>query len=150
MGLGAGCTNRHCDPNPAKLWWFTVICVRAHQRPTGKLEYRYLYYHPRIRITLTQEKINIPFYIWYSDVASEDTYRRLPTMSPKMRYQVERACAVTGYATLYGELDLLSDPCVSENAQEASNANEGSRQIFELIMVTHGVMDNYKLMVDVE
>lgn len=74
-------------------------------------------------------------------------------MSPKMRYQVRRAYAVTGYAALYGELDLLSDPCISEDAQEASNANEGSRQIFELIMVTpgrYGVTDNYKLMVNVE
>ncbi|CEJ94151.1 hypothetical protein VHEMI09702 [[Torrubiella] hemipterigena] len=50
-----------------------------------------------------------PYSICYPDIASEDTYRAVAKRYPGLRYQVGRACAVAGYATLYEELDLLPD-----------------------------------------
>lgn len=102
---------------------------------------------------LMRDKASYPYCIWYPDVASEDTYRKLAAAYPDMRYQVGRACAVAGYAQLYRELDLLPDPCIAEEAREAGRANEGSRQIFEQIMaapVRYSVMNDYELTVALE
>ncbi|OAQ62795.1 ankyrin repeats (3 copies) domain-containing protein [Pochonia chlamydosporia 170] len=96
-------------------------------------------------------KDSYPYCIWYPDVASEDTYRRVAAAFPDMRYQVGRACAVAGYAKLYCELDLLPDPCIAEEAREA--ANEGSRNIFEHIMAMptrYGVMNDYNLTIELK
>jgi hypothetical protein len=102
---------------------------------------------------LMGDKGSYPYCIWYPDVASEDTYRKLAVAYPDMRYQVGRACAVAGYAQLYRELDLLPDPCIAEEAREAGRANEGSRQIFEHIMaapVRYSVMNDYDLTVTLD
>lgn len=67
-----------------------------------------------------------------------------------MRYQVGRACAVGGYAQLYCELNLLPDPCIAEEAREASCDSDGSRHIFEQIMaapVRYSVMNDSGLTV---
>ena len=42
-----------------------------------------------------------PFCIWNPDIAHENTYRELARRHPAMRYQVGRACAAAGYASLY-------------------------------------------------
>ncbi|KAI8174693.1 hypothetical protein K4K53_007742 [Colletotrichum sp. SAR 10_77] len=51
----------------------------------------------------------IPYCIWYPDVASEQTYYKLHQRYPQMRYQIGRACAAAGYISLYKQLDLLPD-----------------------------------------
>jgi len=100
---------------------------------------------------LVEGKSMYPYCIWYPDVASEDTYRKLVGAFPDMRYQVGRACAVAGYVDLYFELDLLPDPSIAEEAREAGRASEGSRQIFEHIMVApvrYSVMNDYELAIN--
>jgi hypothetical protein len=102
---------------------------------------------------LMRDKASQPYCIWYPDVASEDTYRKLAAAFPDMRYQVGRACAVAGYAQLYSELDLLPDPSIAEEAREASRANEGSRKILEKIMaapVRWAVMNDYDLTIELD
>jgi len=102
---------------------------------------------------LMGDKTSYPYCIWYPDVASEDTYRKVAAAYPDIRYQVGRACAVAGYAQLYRELDLLPDPCIAEEAREAGRANEGSRQIFEQIMaapVRYSVMNDYELTITLD
>ncbi|KXJ93529.1 hypothetical protein Micbo1qcDRAFT_161542, partial [Microdochium bolleyi] len=93
-----------------------------------------------------------PYCIWYPDIAPEDTYRKLATVVPAMRYQVGRACAVAGYADLYHELDdLLPDPSIAEEARESPH--EGSRVIFDTIMASparYAVMDDYNLTVTLD
>lgn len=74
---------------------------------------------------LMRDTASYLYCIWHPDIASEDTYRKLAAACPNMRYQVGRACAVAGYAQLYRELDLLPDPCIAEEAREASRASEG-------------------------
>ncbi|KAL6229347.1 hypothetical protein BDW75DRAFT_249846 [Aspergillus navahoensis] len=83
----------------------------------------------------------MPYCIWYPDVASEETYRQLAAEYPEMRYQVGPACAVANYVSLYKELDLLPDIHIAEEARD-NNAIE----IFDLIMaseVKYDVMDDY-------
>ncbi|KFY35723.1 hypothetical protein V494_05658 [Pseudogymnoascus sp. VKM F-4513 (FW-928)] len=97
---------------------------------------------------LMSNKESYPYCIWHPGVASEDTYRKLAATYPDMRYQVGRACAVAGYAQLYHELNLLPDPCIAEEAREASRDNDGSRHIFEQIMaapVRYSVFNDYDL-----
>lgn len=92
-----------------------------------------------------------PYCIWYPDIASEDTYRKVATVFPNMRYQVGRACAVAGYSELYRELDLLPDVCIAEEAREAGH--DGSRYIFDHIMAMptrYGVMNDYNLSIDLD
>jgi hypothetical protein len=104
-------------------------------------------------LELMRDKASYPYCIWYPDIASEDTYRKVAAAFPDMRYQVGRACAVAGYAQLYRELDLLPDPCIAEEAREAGHASAGSRQIFEQIMtapVRYGVMNDYDLTVELD
>ncbi|KAK3903657.1 hypothetical protein C8A05DRAFT_14403, partial [Staphylotrichum tortipilum] len=87
----------------------------------------------------------IPYCIWYPDVALEATYRMLVERYPQMRYQVGRACAVAGFDGLYRELNLRPDVSIAEEAQD--NAHQpGSRTIFDLIVAQPTrwcIMDDY-------
>lgn len=85
-----------------------------------------------------------PYCIWYPQVASEETYRRLAREYPSMRYQVGRACAVAGYTGLYRELDLLPDVFIAEEARDSTAA--GSLEIFHDIVdrrIRFAVMNDY-------
>lgn len=91
------------------------------------------------------EPSEIPYCIWYPDVAEEDTYRALFHQYPQMRYHVARACAAAGYADLYRELDVLPDIAIAEEARDNSH-REGSAEIFEAIMkqpLRWSVMNDY-------
>ncbi|OBT86517.1 hypothetical protein VE02_04905 [Pseudogymnoascus sp. 03VT05] len=102
---------------------------------------------------LMGNKALYPYCIWHPDVASEDIYRKLAAACPDMRYQVGRACAVAGYDQLYRELDLLPDPCIAEEAREASRDSDESRHIFEQIMAAplrYSVMNDYDLTVELD
>lgn len=84
------------------------------------------------------------------ELASEETYRKVFKQYPDMRYQVGRACAAAGYDTLYGELGLLPDVSIAEEAREANNP--GSNRIFDSIMsqpVRYAVMDDYTRTINV-
>lgn len=91
----------------------------------------------------------LPYCIWYPDVASEDTYRLLAKGYPRMRYQVARACAVAGYTDLYLELEgVLPEVAVAEEARAA-----GSTAIFDHIMAKparYKVFDDYYRTVNFE
>lgn len=83
----------------------------------------------------------MPYCIWYPDVASEDAYRQLVSRYPQMRYNVARACAVAGYTKLYLELNVLPEVNVAEEARDA-----GSDAILTHIMAQpfrYKVMDDY-------
>lgn len=86
-----------------------------------------------------------PYCIWYPDVSSQETYRKLAKRYPQMRYQVGRACAVAGYVDLYRELGLLPEVSIAEEARD--NAKNGrSMEIFDEIMSApqmYSVMDDY-------
>lgn len=73
-----------------------------------------------------------PYCIWSPNLATQDTYRLLASLYPRMRYQVGRACAVAGYFALYEELGLLPDVSICEEAREG--LSEGSRAIYNHIM----------------
>lgn len=93
---------------------------------------------------------HIPYCIWYPDVPSEDTCRRLAQHYPNMKYHVGRTCAVAGYVGLYWELDLLPDVAIAEEAREAGPM---SVEIFEDItqrLLRYSVMDDYKLKVNLD
>ncbi|KAH8695444.1 hypothetical protein BGW36DRAFT_382705 [Talaromyces proteolyticus] len=82
-----------------------------------------------------------PYCIWYPQVASQDTYRKLWQQYPDMSYQVARACAVANYVELYLEMDLLPDTSVAEEARAS-----GSMEIYEAIMrnpVQYRIMNDY-------
>lgn len=93
---------------------------------------------------------HVPYCIWYPDVPSEDTCRRLAQQYPDMKYHVGRTCAVAGYVGLYRELDLLPDVAIAEEAREAGPI---SLEIFEditLRLIRYSVMDDYKLKVNLD
>jgi hypothetical protein len=102
----------------------------------------------------------IPYCVWYPDVASEDTYRELVKRYPQMRYQVGRACAVAGYNDLYMELDLLPDISIAEEARDAVMRSKqigkdgaGSQDIFQHITGQHlrwQVMNDYTRSVELD
>ncbi|KAH9885374.1 hypothetical protein F4778DRAFT_799173 [Xylariomycetidae sp. FL2044] len=74
----------------------------------------------------------LPYCIWYPDVAHQDTYRQLVRRYPQMRYQAARACALQ---------DLLPEVSIAEEARDA-----GSDAILTHIMsqpVRYKVMDDY-------
>lgn len=90
----------------------------------------------------------VSYCIWYPDVATEDTYRKLYRRYPEMRYHIGRACAVAGYGELYNELDLLPDVSIAEEARD-----NGKIDIFEHIMsqsVRYAVMNDYQRSVDLQ
>lgn len=93
-----------------------------------------------------------PYCIWYPDVPSEDTCRKLATEFPEMRYQVGRACAVGGYQRLYRELDLLPDICIAEEARE-NRDSPGAQDIYSLIMAAptrYAVMNDYRRNIELD
>ena len=93
---------------------------------------------------------HVPYCIWYPDVPSEDTCRRLTQQYSDMKYHVGRTCAVAGYVGLYRELDLLPDVSIAEEAREAGSM---SLDIFEDItqrLVRYSVMNDYALRVDLD
>ena len=90
----------------------------------------------------------MPYCIWYPDVAREDTYRQLAAKYPGMCYQVGRACAVANYVGLYKELGLLPDVHIAEEARD-----NNAMKIYNLIMtsdVKYDVMDDYTRTVNLE
>lgn len=98
----------------------------------------------------------MPYCIWYPEVASVETYRELARRYPKMRYHVGRACAVAGYERLYMELDLLPDISIAEEARDSifrDPENTGSQAIFDHIVsqpVRWQVMNDYTRHVDLD
>ncbi|KAI0540899.1 hypothetical protein GGR58DRAFT_459448 [Xylaria digitata] len=99
------------------------------------------------RVPVMTQLDQFPYCIWYPQVASEDTYRRLATQYPSMRYPVGRACAVAGYTDLFHELELLPDVSIADEARDnlASNSG-GSRAIYETIIgspVRYAILDDY-------
>lgn len=89
--------------------------------------------------------LEIPYCIWYPDIATESTYRALVSRYPAMRYQVGRACAVAGYFTLYQELGLLPDVTITEEAREAGPP---SKPIYDDLMARparYRIMNDYTL-----
>jgi hypothetical protein len=93
-----------------------------------------------------------PYCIWYPDVASEDTYRKLARQYPDMVYSIGRACAVAGYDKLYYELDILPDVSIAEEARD--NASKpGSKALFDHIMsqpVCYAVLNDYNRTANIE
>jgi hypothetical protein len=91
----------------------------------------------------------LPYCIWYPDVASEDTYRLLAKSNLHMRYQVARACAVAGYTDLFLELDdVLPEVAAAEEAHAA-----GSNAIFNHIIAQptrYKVFDDYYRTINLE
>lgn len=90
----------------------------------------------------TNRPQEVPYCIWYPNIASSDTYRELVKNYPQTRYQVARACAVAGYTDLYLDLnDVLPEVAVAEEARAA-----GSHDIFNHIMqqtVRYRVFNDY-------
>lgn len=83
-----------------------------------------------------------PYCIWYPDVATEDTYRRLANQYPAMKYLVGRACAVAGYSDLYKELKLLPEVHIAEEARDS-----GQITIYDSIVshkLMYSCMDDYE------
>ncbi|KAF9737503.1 hypothetical protein PMIN06_003707 [Paraphaeosphaeria minitans] len=106
-------------------------------------------------IELLRNRLWQPYCIWYPRLATEDTYRKLVAISPDMRYQVGRACAVGGFSDLYNELDLLPDPSIAEEARENRQgpAAEGAQRIYEQIMdapTRYGVLNDYTRTVELD
>ncbi|KAF5664955.1 hypothetical protein FHETE_6815 [Fusarium heterosporum] len=85
----------------------------------------------------------LPYCIWYPDLATEDTYRSVASKFPDMRYQVGRACAAAGYHALYQELDLLPEVSIAEEARESET--DGGKLIYDEIM---GFKSRYAIMDD--
>ncbi|KAJ9160706.1 hypothetical protein NKR19_g2984 [Coniochaeta hoffmannii] len=81
-----------------------------------------------------------PYCIWYPEVASEDTYRRLVKAYPDMVYTVRRACAVVGYNKLYHELNILPEVSIAKEAKDNAPAKSGAKAIFDHIKVNQSVM----------
>ncbi|PWY65623.1 hypothetical protein BO94DRAFT_570357 [Aspergillus sclerotioniger CBS 115572] len=89
-----------------------------------------------------------PYCIWYPETATEDSYRRLVSRYPHLKYHVGRACAVAGYMDLYKELDLLPDVHIAEEARDNNRM-----AIFDLIMaspIRYSVMNDYTRSVDLQ
>lgn len=95
------------------------------------------------RIPEMKTPSEIPYCIWFPQVASEDTYRQLACRYPSMKYQIGRACAVAGYNDLYHQLGLLPEVHIAEEARDA-----GSMEIFNSILeadTKYDIMDDYRL-----
>ncbi len=89
---------------------------------------------------------HFPYCIWHPVLATQDTYRELAVRYPCMKYQIGRACAAGGYATLYKELDILPDVSIAEEARSFNNDEEDD--IFQDIMaqpIRYAVLDDYTL-----
>jgi hypothetical protein len=98
-----------------------------------------------------KEPDEVPYCIWHPGLPSEDTLRALVQRYAIMIYHVARACAVTGYISLYMELstDILPEVHVAEEACHASAGRniKGSEDIYQLIMThrtKHAVMNGYE------
>ncbi|KAH8429506.1 uncharacterized protein LDX57_007168 [Aspergillus melleus] len=84
---------------------------------------------------------DFPYCIWYPEQATEDTYRRLASRYPGMKYQVGRACAVAGYYNLFKDLGLLPESHIAEEARDNQQW-----PIYEDIMrasIRYNAMDDY-------
>lgn len=87
-----------------------------------------------------------PYCIWYPEVASEETYRKLTKQYPDMIYSVGRACAVAGYDRLYYELGILPEVSIAEEARDNAVSNPGSKAIFDHIMsqpMCYAILNDY-------
>ncbi|OJJ01889.1 hypothetical protein ASPVEDRAFT_52724 [Aspergillus versicolor CBS 583.65] len=93
------------------------------------------------RIPEMDDPDEFPYCIWYPETASEATYRALAVRYPQMKYQIGRACAVAGYVGLFGDLDLLPECHIAEEARENQQW-----EIYDAIMkadVRYNAMDDY-------
>lgn len=95
----------------------------------------------------TEKPETLPYCDWYTDVASEQTYREVARRYPQMMYQVARACAVAGYDTLYQELDILPEVAVAVAEEARASVTAEQSKIYRLVMkspVRYSVMDGYE------
>ncbi|KAK7427574.1 hypothetical protein QQZ08_005849 [Neonectria magnoliae] len=91
-----------------------------------------------------------PYCFWYPDIPSEDTLRQLlrHNSGKSMAYQVGRACAAGGYASLYKQLDLLPDASIADEARDSRAS--GSKEIYDSIVqqpCRYAIMDDYSRIV---
>ncbi|KXT06319.1 hypothetical protein AC578_9174 [Pseudocercospora eumusae] len=100
------------------------------------------------RVPIMVSDDEVPYCIWYPEVASEATYRQLYAAYPSMSYQVGRACAVAGYFSLYKELDILPKVHIAEEARECGNP-----AIFDHIIAQptrYDIMNDYTRTINVD
>ncbi|KAL0935448.1 uncharacterized protein CTRU02_210039 [Colletotrichum truncatum] len=126
------------------------LCLKSDNRSYARARNARLIMSNIVPEMLTDD--DMPYCIWYPHVASEETYRELAERHPGMRYLVGRACAVAGYSKLYGELDILPEVSIAEEARDNSSS-EGSKAIFDAIMrqpICYKVLDDYKRRLNVD
>ncbi|EON69336.1 hypothetical protein W97_08596 [Coniosporium apollinis CBS 100218] len=95
-----------------------------------------------------KEPDEIPYCIWHPQTATEATYRELAHRYPQMKYQIGRACAVAGYLNLYGELGLLPEVHIAEEARD-----NGQSAILDAIMAAgtkYAAMNDYTRTVEMD
>jgi len=89
------------------------------------------------------EDDELPYCIWYPEIASEATYRELARRYPSMKYLVGRSCAVAGYVKLFQELNLLPEVHIAEEAWDNGHWAILQSIISSDIDVTYSAMDDY-------
>ncbi|KAF3034810.1 hypothetical protein E8E12_005706 [Didymella heteroderae] len=73
------------------------------------------------RITPDTDECELPYIIWYPQLAQPDTYVKLAKKRPDMRPQAARACIVAGWEDSYREIDPPWDRALAREADRSSN-----------------------------
>lgn len=98
------------------------------------------------RIPEMKEEADFPYFFWHPELPGEETLRKLLARYPErllLRYQVGRACAAAGYTALYGELHLLPEDSIAEEARDNRLTGQA---IYQQVMghpIRYACMDDY-------
>jgi hypothetical protein len=94
---------------------------RSKARIKAAIHARIIMSHEIYHITTDTPENEIPYCIWYPQVATADTYIDLARRRPSMKLQAARACIVADYQTAYRELDPGYGPALWEEAEIQPN-----------------------------
>lgn len=77
------------------------------------------------------DDVACPYYIWYPDIASEDTYKALAVHFPQMRPQIMRAAIYADYQQLFDLIiseSVPAPPLLSDGMARGAESSPGGAQ----------------------
>jgi hypothetical protein len=100
-------------------WWSLQTSASTNYRILSAINARFIMSNDLSRIT--DKTKDLPYCIWYPDLASEHTYRELAHRQPRMKAAVARACIIAGYKGLFTQLDVKPDPGLMAEARSVAD-----------------------------
>ncbi|KAG9567239.1 hypothetical protein KCU71_g2869, partial [Aureobasidium melanogenum] len=109
------------DPLFAKFWSLQPTAEINNFRIRRAINARFIMTNDLSRITPTTPVRELPYCIWFPQLAYPDVYEEIVRLRPEMKLQAARACIVANYQSTFEKIDPPHDSALVREAEESPN-----------------------------